>query len=135
MMKFRKPWLSTLALGSLLSTALVMAQTPPATPAPPAPPQSGMPSASAPPSAMPPGNGNEVKMSTPQGEVTVKSSMPPAPSYGPPPDFAQLAHDGKSIDADQAAAYPPLANDFLHADRNRDGRISKSEYQRWTTQK
>ena len=31
----------------------------------------------------------------------------------------------------QAADYPPLANDFIHADANRDGRVSKSEYDRW----
>ncbi|KRE92489.1 hypothetical protein ASG87_00820 [Frateuria sp. Soil773] len=74
-------------------------------------------------------------MNTPQGEVTVHSGMPPAPSFGPPPDFSQLANGGKSISSDQAVAYPPLANDFIHADHNRDGRISKSEYQRWIDNK
>lgn len=67
---------------------------------------------------------------TPQGEVIVNSGQPAARDYGPPPPFAQLAHGGfiTSTDAD---AYPPLANDFIHADSNRDGRISKAEYDRW----
>jgi len=51
---------------------------------------------------------------------------------GPPPAFAQLAHRGAGfISADDADAYPPLANDFIYADANRDGRISKAEYERW----
>ena len=99
-----------------------------------------MPPLGTPPSSMPPPNGADTNngsasMNTSQGEVTVNSSMPPAPSFGPPPDFAQLANGGKSISSDQAVAYPPLANDFIHADHNRDGRVSKSEYQRWIDNK
>ncbi len=69
---------------------------------------------------------------TPEGELTVNSGQPSPRDYGPPPPFAQLAASGDGyISRDEAAAYPPLANDFIHADANRDGRISKSEYQRW----
>ena len=70
---------------------------------------------------------------TPQGEVVVNASQPQARDFGPPPPFDQLdtGHRG-SITADQADAYPPLANDFIHADGNRDGRISRAEYERWT---
>jgi lipoprotein-anchoring transpeptidase ErfK/SrfK len=69
---------------------------------------------------------------TAQGEVTVHSGQPAPRSYGPPPSFAQLDRRGSGfISADDADAYPPLANDFLYADANRDGRISKAEYERW----
>jgi hypothetical protein len=34
---------------------------------------------------------------------------------------------------EQAASYPPLANDFEHADSNRDGRISQREFERWNS--
>ena len=69
---------------------------------------------------------------TSQGEVTVNSGQPQAQDYGPAPSFAQLDRAGSgSLGSDEAAAYPPLANDFIHADRNRDGRISRSEYERW----
>lgn len=67
---------------------------------------------------------------TPKGEVTVNWGQPAGRDYGPPPPFAQLAHNGY-ITASEADAYPPLANDFIQADRNRDGRISKAEYERW----
>ena len=70
-------------------------------------------------------------MATPQGQVTVNSGPAPAKPSGPAPDFATLAGGKGSISPDQASAYPLLANDFQYADSNRDGRISKSEYQRW----
>lgn len=63
--------------------------------------------------------------------VEFKSSMPPASSSGPAPDFSQLANGKKSITMKEAASYPPLANDFEHADSNRDGRITQREYDRW----
>jgi hypothetical protein len=69
---------------------------------------------------------------TPQGELTVHSGQPQPRDYGPPPSFAQLDRGGRgSIGSDEAAAYPPLANDFIYADGNRDGRISRAEYERW----
>ncbi|HXE77146.1 MAG TPA: hypothetical protein VN614_02765 [Rhodanobacter sp.] len=71
---------------------------------------------------------------TPQGELTVNSMPAKAQSYGQVPSFEQLAQGGKSISADQADAYPPLANDFEHADKNRDNHISQSEYESWLKQ-
>lgn len=66
------------------------------------------------------------------GDLIVRTGQPTPRDYGPPPPFAQLASSGDGyITLDEAAAYPPLANDFIHVDANRDGRISKSEYQRW----
>ena len=67
---------------------------------------------------------------TPQGEVIVNWGQPAGKQYGAPPSFNQLAHSGY-ISSDDAVAYPPLANDFIHADSNRDGRVSKAEYERW----
>jgi hypothetical protein len=69
---------------------------------------------------------------TAQGELTVTSGQPAPRDFGPAPPFAQLAGGASHIREDGAAAYPPLANDFIHADGNRDGRISASEYARWT---
>lgn len=69
---------------------------------------------------------------TAQGELTVTSGQPAPRDFGPPPPFAQLAGGASHIREDGAAAYPPLANDFIHADANRDGRISGAEYARWS---
>ena len=71
---------------------------------------------------------------TQQGDVIVRSVPAPAPVVGPAPAFEQLSGGGKSITADQAVAYPPLANDFIHADSNRNGKISKTEYANWSKQ-
>lgn len=71
---------------------------------------------------------------TPKGEVTVNSRPAIPPDAGPAPDFAQLSGGRTSIGQAQAAGYPPLANDFDYADSNRNGSISKSEYDRWVKQ-
>jgi hypothetical protein len=68
---------------------------------------------------------------TPKGQVTVNSRPATPPDAGPVPDFAQLSGGKKSISQAQAADYPPLANDFDYVDRNRNGSISKAEYDRW----
>lgn len=69
---------------------------------------------------------------TPQGEVTVTSGQPQPRQYCAPPSFAELDRGGRgALGEAEAAAYPPLGNDFIHADRNRDGRISRAEYERW----
>lgn len=65
-------------------------------------------------------------------KVTIKSKPQPLPSEQPAPSFASLAGpSGKFITRSEASAYPMLANDFEHADANRDGHISKSEYEHW----
>lgn len=51
-----------------------------------------------------------------------------------PPAYATLAATGGSIDAHVALAYPPLANDFIQADRNRDGKVPRAEHERWLRQ-
>jgi hypothetical protein len=69
---------------------------------------------------------------TPEGSLTVTTGQPGPRSYGPPPSFAQLS-GGKAYisQSDADAGYDLLANDFIHADDNRDGRISQAEYDRW----
>ena len=99
---------------------------PPAAAAPPPPP---------PPLPPPPPNpeagSTGTTMPTAQGQVTVNSGPAPAKPSGPAPDFATLSGGKGSISATQASAFPLLANDFQYADANRDGKISKAEYQRW----
>ena len=84
--------------------------------------------------AAPAGDQTTATSQTPQGKITVNSSPAPAPTIGPAPSFEQLSGGGKSITEDQAAAYPPLANDFINADHNRNGKVSKSEYEHWLKQ-
>lgn len=64
-------------------------------------------------------------------QVTINSQPPPPINPGPAPSFSQLANGKQTIDEEAAAAYPLLANDFAYVDKNRDGRITKSEYERW----
>lgn len=128
------------------------AMPPPASPAdmPPPPPTHGVPPATtqAPDPSMPPpasnappppppagdvesGSASGAPMNTPQGQVTVNSGPAPAKPAGPAPDWATLSGGKSSITAEQASAYPLLANDFQYADTNRDGKISKAEYTKW----
>jgi len=67
---------------------------------------------------------------TAKGQVTINSTMGPAPSTASPPSFEQLANGKKYISKTDALAYPPLANDFEYAAHN-GGRISKAQYERW----
>lgn len=70
------------------------------------------------------------------GDVIVRSSGETGyrPS-GPAPAFGQLdANADRAISADEANGYALLANDFIKADANRDGRVSQREYERWSAQ-
>ncbi len=124
-MKSRKMLLSTLAAGTLLFAGTLIAQDMPM-PASSAPAAAGSAAASS--------SGSAESLQTAQGQVTVKSVPPPPPSIPPAPSFKQLANGGKAITQAQASAYLPLANDFGYADRNKDGKISKAEYERWVKQ-
>jgi len=104
-----------------------MPQAPGTQPTTSAPPAEPMP-------ATAPANGQAAAYQSPQGQVVVQSSPAPAPTIGPAPTFEQLSGGGKSISPEQAVAYPPLANDFINADTNRNGSISKTEYTNWTKQ-
>lgn len=70
---------------------------------------------------------------TDDGQLTVHSGQPGARSYAPPPPFAQLSGGKGYITEADAQRYDLLANDFIYADSNRDGRISQAEYARWTS--
>ncbi|UPG96799.1 hypothetical protein [Luteibacter aegosomatissinici] len=96
---------------------------PPPPPAPPAPPAPGDTGAA--------GMTSGTSMATPQGQVQVNSGPAAPKPAGPPPDFKTLSGGKGYITAEQASAYPLLANDFQYADSNRDGRISKAEYTKW----
>ncbi|TCV97186.1 EF hand domain-containing protein [Luteibacter rhizovicinus] len=134
----------------LVAGALFAQNVPPAPPMPPPPPPGHVPppnpplpppppppgdSATAMPSSPEAGARGGTTMSTPQGQVTVDTAPNPMPKAGPAPDFATLANGGQSISESQASAYPLLANDFQYADKNRDGKISKSEYEAWLKHK
>lgn len=128
-MKFRKPLLSTLTIGAIFFAGTLLAQdTPP--PPPPPPPATSAPAA--PPAPEQPMN-NAAPAPAPQAQATVQSVQNPAPTIGPAPSFEQLSGGSKWITADQASAYPPLANDFLNASHN-GMHVSKSQYEQWVKQ-
>lgn len=126
-MKSRKRWITLLGTGALLVAGQAMAQQ-----ATPLPQSAASQTDAAAPMPSDASARSQAVFQTPQGEVTVRSTLPtPAPASAPPP-FEQLAGGGKFISADQASAYPPLANDFDYADSNRDHRVSAAEYARWS---
>jgi len=61
----------------------------------------------------------------------VHTGQPAARNFGPPPPFERLANGKGYITTADAELYPLLANDYIYADGNRDGRISQAEYDRW----
>jgi hypothetical protein len=124
-MKSHKPLASALAACMLLFGGSLLAQDM-------SPPPQATPAPSTDGSGMPPPNTDSMR--TPQGEVTINSAPANAPAIGPAPSFEQLSGGTRSITQSQAKAYPPLANDFINADRNRDGTVSKAEYQHWLKQ-
>lgn len=119
-MKSSRPLLSALVAGTLLFAGTTFAQDAPA--------------AASTTMASPAAGADSATYQTTQGTLVVNSVPAPVPSYGSAPSFDKLSGGGKAITTEQAGAYPPLANDFLHADSNKDGKISKSEYARWTKQ-
>ncbi|HET6555068.1 MAG TPA: hypothetical protein VFG49_16205 [Dyella sp.] len=120
-----------------------MPATPPSPPLPPAPvapmpttqtapmpsaPTATMPSSS--PTRPPPPGGTQANVASPQGQVTINSSVPPV-AAGPAPSFEQLSGGSSYITEAQASAYPLLANDFLYVDKGKTGHINKAQYERW----
>ncbi len=77
-------------------------------------------------------DGSQATYATADGKLTVRSSQPGPQPSGPAPAFSSLDRGGTGfLTPDDAAGYPLLANDFIYADSNRDGKISKAEYARW----
>ena len=67
--------------------------------------------------------------------VIVQSAGTGYTPSGPAPTFAALDLNGdSSISKDEASGYKLLANDFLKADSDENGTVSKSEYERWAAQ-
>ncbi|MEW9625295.1 hypothetical protein [Rhodanobacter geophilus] len=123
-MKARNALLPVLAAGALIFAGASLAQdntgqTPP-------PSQDTMQQAPAPAQTSAPAQ-------TPPPDVTVRSVPPAAPQVAPPPPFSQLSGGSKWITEEQAAAYPPLANDFLNASHH-GTRVSKAQYEAWIKQ-
>lgn len=82
---------------------------------------------------------DEVKTSTTMptetGTKTVRSGMPAQPAAGPAPPFAVLDKQARGfLDQSDAEGYPLLSTDFIKADANRDGKVSKAEYENWVAQ-
>lgn len=131
-MTSRKPVLTLIASTSLLFAGSLLAQDQSAPP--PMPAQQSLPQPQ--PQATPqpqPGQESATTKSA-QGQVTVTSSMPAIKDAGPPPDFAALANGKAYVTEEDAAAYPPLANDFLHASGG-SKHLSKAAYARWLKQR
>lgn len=117
-MKARNALLPVLATGALIFAGASFAQD-----------NTGQP----PPSSQNTMQASPAPMQTPPPDVTVRSVPPAAPQIATPPSFSQLSGGGKWITEEQAEAYPPLANDFLHASNN-GKRVSKAQYEAWVKQ-
>jgi hypothetical protein len=72
---------------------------------------------------------------TTQGPLTVNWGQPAPRDAGPPPPWEQMDVNGDgAVDEQEAASgYILLANDFKFADSNRNGRVSETEYSRWSS--
>ena len=76
-----------------------------------------------------------VTMPTETGTKTVRSGMPAQVAAGPAPPFAVLDKRSRGyLDQSDAEGYPLLSTDFIKADSNRDGKVSKAEYENWVAQ-
>ncbi|WP_445146625.1 hypothetical protein [Dyella sp. Tek66A03] len=128
-MTYRKPLLALVTTGAMMLAGSSLAQDQPAPmSSPPPAPTATMP-------ASPPGAvTSSAQMQTPQGQLTVKSTVPPV-AAGPAPSFEELSGGSRYITADQAAAYPLLANDFAFVDKGKTGHITKAQYERWLSTK
>ena len=140
-MKARNVLLPALVTGTLIFAGASFAQdttgqTPPPSPQntmPPTPPPTQAPPSQDTMQQAPAPAQTSAPAQAPQPNVTVRSVPPAAPQIATPPPFSQLAGNSKWITEEQAAAYPPLANDFLNA--SHDGkRVSKTQYEAWVKQ-
>ena len=127
-MKYRKPLLALVTTGSMMLAGSLLAQDQPA------PMSSPPPAPTAPMPASPSATTDRAQFQTPQGQLTVKSTVPPVVA-GPAPSFEQLSGGSRYITADQATAYPLLANDFTFVDKGKTGHITKAQYERWLSNK
>ena len=135
-MKARKALLPALVAGALIFAGASFAQD--STGQTPPPAQNTMQPTPPPAQQTPPPSQDRMQSApapaqTPPPDVTVRSVPAAAPQIATPPPFSQLAGNSKWITEEQAAAYPPLANDFLNA--SHDGkRVSKTQYEAWVKQ-
>lgn len=112
------PTLATIAAGLALMAGSAFAHDPP--------------TAAATETARPDVVKSAVTMPTETGTKTIRSGMPAQPATGPAPAFATLdTHNRGYLDSNDAEAYPMLGTDFIMVDANRDGQVSKAEYENW----
>lgn len=143
-MRYRSPLLA-FAVASLLATAAVAQDAPPPPPPPPPPAEAPMPLPPPPAPNMPADQGS-MSMPAPAAsmtdehsaqiqangqKVTVDSGMPPPDNAGPKPPFSQLDanHDGR-ISQEEAQAYLPLYNDWIHVAHHAKS-ITRKQYEAW----
>jgi hypothetical protein len=133
-MKSRKPLLAFITAGSMMLAGSLLAQDQSMAPPPPPPASAAPMPPPAPATPMPPNAAGTAKanaqFNTPQGQVTINSTVPPVKA-GPAPSFEQLSGGTRYITEDQASAYPLLANDFTYVDKGHTGRISKAQHEHW----
>lgn len=68
----------------------------------------------------------------PDGTLIVNWGQPPPPPDQGAPDFDALdANRDNRLTLDETEAHRLLHSDFLFADRNRDGVITRAELKRW----
>lgn len=134
-MKARNALLPALVTGALLFAGASFAQDTTGQTPPPSTMQQPTPASTtqAPPSQDTMQPAAAAPAQTPPPDVTVRSVPPAAPQIATPPPFSQLSGGGKWITEEQAAAYPPLANDFLNASHS-GKRVSKAQYEAWVKQ-
>lgn len=127
-MKSRTTILTLVTAGSMMLSGSLLAQNQTMPTSPPPPTAQTLPSTA--PTPPPPPGGTQAQVNSPQGQVTINSSVPPV-AQPPAPSFEQLSNGSRYITEDQASAYPPLANDFLYVDKGKTGHITKAQYERW----
>jgi len=72
------------------------------------------------------------EIQTPSGPVEVHWGQPDIHISESAPSFEQLDSNGDdAITREEAQVYLPLLNEFDYTDRNRNGSISKKEYDWW----
>ena len=75
---------------------------------------------------------SEATYQTDEGTLTVRSSQPDDPPPPKPSGLDELDSNGDGVLTEsEASANIALTNEFIHADWNKDGKITRSELDNW----
>ena len=75
---------------------------------------------------------SEATYQTEEGTLTVRSSQPDDPPPPKPSGLDELDSNGDGVLTEsEASANIALTNEFIHADWNKDGRITRNELDNW----